>query len=80
MKESQEARAGIKKSKGFHLRMSEELRKRIDDARKVTGRSVNAELLARVKAGLDAGEPDLIGAIRSLKESVDELRRRLDAK
>lgn len=80
MKEPRETRAGAKKSKGFHLRMPDEMRRRIDDARKVTGRSVNAELLARANAGLNAAEPDLIEAIRSLKESVDELRRRLDAK
>jgi predicted DNA-binding protein len=80
MKTSNNAGVDVRKPKGFHVRMPPELRKRIDDARKISGRSVNAELLARIEAGLDADEPELIAAIQSLKASVDALNRRLDEK
>lgn len=80
MKASDTEGADAKKSKGFHVRMPPELRKRIDAARKISGRSVNAELLARIEASLDADEPDLVAAIQSLKASVDALNKRLEGK
>ena len=80
METSDTAGSEEKKSRGFHVRIPPELRKRIDDARKISGRSVNAELLARIEASLDADEPDLISTIQSLKASVDALNKRLDEK
>lgn len=78
MKKSPVINAAPKKPKGFHIRMPPGLRERVDEARSRTGRSVNAELVARIEAGLDADEPDLIASIERLRAAVDELNRRLD--
>lgn len=80
MKKNEDADPAARKPKGFHVRMSPELRARIDQACLRTGRSVNAELIARIEAGLAADEPDLIASIQGLKAAVDELNRRLGTK
>lgn len=80
MKATNTKGADDKKPKGFHLRMPPELRKRIDDAIKLNGRSVNAELVTRIEASFDADKPDLVEVIRSLKASIDSLNKRLDEK
>lgn len=56
------------KSKGFHVRMPDELRRRVDQAARENGNSVNAELVSRIKASFDTK------ATRDLEEIVKELR------
>lgn len=80
MKTSDTAGLEEKKSKGFHLRIPPDLRKRVDAARKTTGRSLNGEIVALVEAALDIDEPSLMSTVQSLKESVDALNKRLDEK
>lgn len=70
----------IKSARGLHLRIPPDLRKRVDAARKTTGRSLNGEILALIEAALDINEPSLMSTVQSLKESVDALNKRLDDK
>lgn len=79
MKTIQRAEA-VKQKKGFHVRIPAALRARIDEARKTSGRSVNAELVARIEASLDADQPDLIATVEKLRRAVEALNKRLDEK
>ena len=75
MKESQiigeEESSGTPK---FNLRMPKEMRERIQEAKRKSGRSMNGELVARLQTSLDTELPDLIAAIRELSGAVDELK------
>lgn len=58
----------------FKLRMTDALRDRIAEAAKVNGRSMNAELIARLEASFEAS-PDAINA--SLDAKFEELQKGL---
>lgn len=65
------------KKRGFHVRMPDDMRARIEAARIRNGRSANSEILAKIQAGLDAEEPEsnLAVLVRRLKACVEEIDR-----
>lgn len=68
------------RKKGFHLRMPPDLRARVEKSREVSGRSLNAELVALIERGLATPDTDVVGTMRELTEAVEELTRRLGKK
>jgi len=60
--------------------MPPDLRLRVERAREVSGRSLNAGLVALVERGLATPHTDVVGTTRELTEAVEELTRRLGKK
>ena len=58
-------------SPSYPLRLPEELRQRVVDAAKASGRSLNAEVISRLQASFDATPSAEVAALR---QAVDELR------
>lgn len=79
MKESQitgeEDPSGTSK---FNLRMPREVRERIEEAKRKSGRSLNGELVARIQMSLDTEQPELIATIRQLHGTVEQLKVTVD--
>lgn len=61
------------RSDQFNLRMPEGMRERIAKAAKINARSMNSEIVALLEAGLSR-EDRLLGAVESIKATVDDLR------
>ena len=57
----------------FGVRMQPELKQRLEEAAKESGRSMNAEIVARLEGSLDPSKQD--ADIDMLMKSITELRR-----
>lgn len=65
----------------FDLRLPDDMRARVADAAKRNGRSMNAELVAYVEAGLGGfSAAETANSIQDIKKAILAIQKRLDEK
>lgn len=62
----------------FNLRLPKDLRKRVEEAKRKSGRSLNGELVARIQTSLDTEQTELIATIQKLQTTVEQLKATVD--
>lgn len=67
-----------KASEKFNLRLPDGMRDQIRTATARSGRSMNSEIVARLRATFDMDDPDLVGTMERLISAVQSLEKKLD--
>lgn len=78
---TKDPKAATRESDKFNLRLPDGMRERVLQAAKKKGRSMNAELLSYVEAGLSGVETaSLVKSIKNIESGIAEIKKRLDEK